>query len=61
MPAIWIAALLNKFAYPELLRWLAHLHAEGREVTEAEARLKLGEDVDEGNAEAARLLQLHGG
>jgi hypothetical protein len=54
-----VAALVNQVALPELTRWLAELHAEGRVVSEAEALSKLGLDVDGGNAAGLAFLQSH--
>lgn len=45
-----LLALLTQVGVPELQRWLADLHAQGRTVTEAEALAKLGTDVATGNA-----------
>ena len=61
LPPLIFAALLQQFALPELARWLAELHAAGRVVTEAEARAKLGMDIDDGDAAGHAFLQTHGG
>lgn len=57
-PLLW-AALLNQVAVPELVRWLASLHAQGKLVTEAEALAKLQMDVDDGNAAGYAALAQH--
>lgn len=59
MNPLLIAALINNLAIPELSRWLAQLHADGRMVTEAEALAKLNLDVDEGNAAGEQFLSSH--
>jgi len=59
MSPLLIAALINNIAVPELGRWLAQLHADGKLVTEAEALAKLDLDVDEGNAAGAQFLSSH--
>lgn len=56
-----LAALINQFAVPEILRWLAQLHSEGRVVSEEEALAKLQMDADVGNAAGAAFLRSHGG
>ena len=56
-----IAALIMNVGIPELTRWLAELHAEGKVVTEVEALAKLDMDVDEGNAAGEAFLRQHGG
>jgi len=56
---VLLGALINQIALPELGRWLAQLHAEGKVVTEAEALAKLGLDVDAGNAAGAAFLAAH--
>lgn len=59
MNPVLIAALINQIAIPELGRWLAQLHSEGRMVTEAEALAKLGMDVDAGNQAGLQFLATH--
>lgn len=59
MNAAILAALISQIGVPELLRWLASLHAEGKVVTEADALAKLGMDVDEGNAAGEAFLAAH--
>lgn len=61
MNPLILSALLNQIAIPELARWLADLHAEGRTVTEADALAKLDMDVDAGNAAGQAFLDTHGG
>lgn len=57
-PAI-LAALITQIGIPELMRWLAQLHADGKVVTEAEALAKLDMDVEQGNATGAAFLAAH--
>lgn len=59
MSPVLLAALVNNVGVPELARWLAELHAEGRTVTEAEALAKLGMDADAGNAAGLAFLASH--
>lgn len=54
-----LGALINQVAVPELIRWLAGLHAQNRLVTEAEALAKLEMDVDGGNVAGAAFLAGH--
>ncbi len=61
MNPLIIAALINNIAIPEIGRWLAELHAEGRVVTEEEALRKLALDVDAGNQAGRAFLDSHGG
>ncbi len=61
MDPLLLAALIQQIAIPELARWLAELHADGRVVTEEEALAKLGMDVDAGNAAGLAFLETHGG
>lgn len=52
-----LVALINKVGLPELLRWLAELHAAGVTViTEEMALTKLDMDADEGDAEGLAFL-----
>lgn len=59
MPPLLLAALISQVGVPELARWLAELHSEGKVVTEAEALAKLELDVDTGNALGLTFLQAH--
>jgi hypothetical protein len=59
MNPVLLAALINNLAIPEIGRWLAQLHAEGKVVTEAAALEKLGLDVDGGNAAGQAFLDTH--
>jgi hypothetical protein len=59
MPPLLLAALIDQVAIPELARWLAGLHAEGRPVTEEEALAKLKLDADEGDAAGRAFLAAH--
>lgn len=59
MDPVLLAALINRFAVPELGRWLAQLHSEGKVVDEAAARAKLGLDVEEGDSLGLAFLATH--
>ena len=59
MNPVLLAALISQVAVPELARWLAGLHAEGKVVTEAEARAKLNMDIAAGDAAGLAFLQSH--
>lgn len=59
MNPVILAALINEIAVPEIGRWLAQLHAEGKVVTEAAALEKLGLDVAGGNAAGFAFLGTH--
>lgn len=58
---VLLASLITNVGVPELMRWLAGLHAEGKVVTEEEALAKLGMDVDQGNSDGLAALAAHGG
>lgn len=58
-PAI-IAALITQLGVPEVMRWLAERQAAGQTVvTEADALVKLGVDVDAGNEMGRAFLAAH--
>lgn len=57
-PAL-LGALINQVAVPELVRWLAGLHAAGKVVTEAEALAKLNLDIDAADDLGASFLAGH--
>jgi hypothetical protein len=59
MSPLLLAALINNFAIPELSRWLASLHEEGRVVTEAEIMAKLNADADEVTRIGLAFLDSH--
>ena len=59
MSPVLLAALINNVGIPELTRWLADLHSQGRTVTEADALAKLGLDADSGNAAGLAFLAAH--
>lgn len=59
MNPVILAALINNIAVPEIGRWLAQLHAEGKVVTEEAALDKLNLDVDGGNAAGHAFLDSH--
>lgn len=59
MSPVLLAALISQIGIPELGRWLAELHAEGRVVTEEEALAKLDVDADSGNDLGLAFLAAH--
>ncbi len=56
-----LAALLSQVALPELTRWLASLHAEGKIVSDEEALSKLNMDANEGDGIGRAFLATHPG
>jgi len=56
MSPLLLAALISQVGIPELTRWLAQLHADGKVVSEAEALAKLNLDVEAGNAAGRAFL-----
>jgi hypothetical protein len=59
MSPVLLAALIAQIGIPELGRWLASLHAQGKVVTEAEARAKLNMDIADGDAAGLAFLASH--
>jgi len=59
MSPLLLAALIQQVGVPELVRWLASLHAENRVVSEEEALAKLNMDIDQGNAAGQAFLDSH--
>jgi hypothetical protein len=59
MSPLLLAALINNIAAPELGRWLASLHAQGKLVTEDEARALLNATDDEVQSVGAAFLAKH--
>lgn len=59
MSPVLLAALISQIGIPELVRWLAELHADNQVVTEDAALHKLDMDVDEGNAAGVAFLASH--
>lgn len=59
MSPVLLAALISQVGIPELARWLASLHEQGKTVTEAEARAKLAMDIDAGDAAGLAFLASH--
>lgn len=56
MDPVLLAALITQIGIPELMRFLASLHAQNKVVTAEEAIAKLGRDVDDGDAQALAAL-----
>lgn len=57
LKASLLASLVDNVAVPEILRWLAQLHSEGRVVTEAEIAAKVGHTLDSGDASGRAFLE----
>ena len=54
-----LGALITNVGVPELARWLASLHAEGKMVTQELAEQKLAEHVSDGDAAGVAFLASH--
>ena len=59
MNPLILGALIQNIAAPELARWLASIHAEGRVVTEADALAKLELDADPAIASGLAFVKAH--